>query len=315
MCFYRIKRVLMVLNDMDDLIAGFTQSIPKSGYSIQSLDSIDLKHGNEEGSRKMVEALIWPKGRDSMTSHQPLVEQPALFYKFADLGYSPTNSDILAFANRYGWLGQIESLVDPSTMMFEGNSPNARQNVISGEPIDQWFRQLNQYIPYLELWEAIVAGDQTYLASVIHWYDNVGSVSYGKQSVGSILIASMNNDRALFQTFAPGELLRPAKVVLTRVINQKLSDLCSPSLLFKHRSYTQSHLYFACKNLLGVIWLQFAKAVESNMEYRRCAHCSKPFIPNLGERGKKKKFCTDACKSKNYRAKLKQPRKTKPKVH
>jgi hypothetical protein len=297
---------------MDDLIASFTQSIPQSGYLLRALETVDLKQRSDNTANRMVDALVWPKGRESVTSYEPLVEQPALFYKFADLGHTPANDEIVTFANRYGWLGEIETVVDPSEKLNQRTNALVHQKVISAELLEHWYRQLNHYIPYLELWEAITAGDETYLASVIHWYDDEGTVSYGKQGVGSMLIASENNDRELLQSFAPGELLRPAKVTLTRAINRNLNILCSPALLFNERSYSDSHLYFVCKNLLGVIWLQFAKAVESNAEYRRCAQCSQPFIPHPGERGKKKKFCTDACKSKNYRAKIK-PSKPKEK--
>lgn len=301
---------------MDDLIASFRQAIPKSGYRIQLLETIDLT-GEGGTQQRMLETLTWPTGRDSFNSYEPLIDQPALFYRFADLGSSPSNEDLLKFANQYGWLGDLVSVVDRSSSLIQGMDTSSHQKVISAEPLDHWYRHLNQFIPYMELWEAITADEQAYLASVIHWYDDKGAVSYGKEGVGSMLIASSNTDQELLQSFVPGELQRPAKVALARTINRNLGKLCKPALLFNERSYSDSHLYFMCRNLLGVIWLQFAKAVESNIEYRRCAQCSQPFIPHPGERGKKKKFCTDACKSKNYRSKLKQSRSTeaKPKVH
>lgn len=298
---------------MDDLIASFRQVIPRSGYIIQLLETIDLSVDKSDTSARMVESLIWPGGRDTFTSYEPLVDQPALFYKFADLGYTPSNDEIRNFANRYGWLGKIESVVDPAELLNQHGDAPFHQKILSAELLEHWLQQLNHFIPYMELWEAASSDDQEYLASVIHWYDDYESVSYGKPGVGSMLIASANSDKELLQSFAPGEMVRPAKVTLTRAINRNLGKLCSPALLFNERSYSESHLYFVCKNLLGVIWLQFAKAVASNVEYRRCVECSQPFIPHLGERGKKKKFCTDACKSKNYRNKLKQSKSNKSK--
>ncbi|MEM7358204.1 MAG: hypothetical protein AAF431_03795 [Pseudomonadota bacterium] len=290
---------------MDDLIASFTQSLPQSGYKIRRLETVDLRHEAGNTESRMVDVLTWPGGRNASKTYQPLEEQPALFYKFADLGSEPSSEEILVFANQYGWLGNMESVVDPTELLTSATGGTTYQNVISGELLEHWYRELNHYIPLLELWEAISAKDSRYLASVVHWHDDLSTVSYGNPGVSSMLVASTGTDKELLQSFAPGELQRPAMVALVRAVNKKLGSLCSPALLFEGRSYTDSHLYFVCENLLGVIWLQFAKAVESNIEYRRCHECSQPFIPHPGERGKKKKFCTDACKSRNYRNKRK----------
>ena len=62
----------------------------------------------------------------------------------------------------------------------------------------------------------------------------------------------------------PGDVIAPAKILLTRVINQRLSEHCSPAILFKGINYQESHLYYRSNNLLGVIWLQFARSVANN---------------------------------------------------
>ena len=116
-------------------------------------------------------------------------------------------------------------------------------------------------------------------------------------------IASTSINVELFRSLIPGDVAAPAKILTARIINEQLSQHCSPSLLFKGISYQESHLYFRCNNLLGVIWLQFARAVASKSEHRRCVECGSPFLPSGSERGRKKQFCTDACKSRNYRKK------------
>jgi hypothetical protein len=193
---------------MDDLIASFRQAVPQSGYTIKNLETINVRHDDSDSPPRMVESLVWPAGRDAYRSYEPLVEQPALFYKFADLGCLPSNREILDFANSYGGLGKIESVVDPFEMSNKRAGQTLHQKVISAELLEYWFQQLNLFIPYLELWEAIACNDQEYLASVIHWHDDNESVSYGKPGVGSMLIASANHDNELLQSFAPSELAR-----------------------------------------------------------------------------------------------------------
>ena len=58
------------------------------------------------------------------------------------------------------------------------------------------------------------------------------------------------------------------------------------------------------KNLLGHMWYQLARSYELKNDYRVCDTCSSPFVARA-ERGKKRRFCSDKCKSKNWRDGLK----------
>ena len=285
---------------MNELIASFVQHIPGDGYRLRMLEPVHLDRPHATDSS--AEALCWPTQGEHSRSYQPLIEEESLFYRFADLGANPDSQEILAFANRYGWMGKGDPAVEAD--ISYSDTLKASRQVISAEFTEDWRQQLSSLIPFLDLWHAVATHDDAYLRSVIAWHPESSSVTYQYKSMSSILIASSSMNAELFTTLTPGDIIAPAKVLLTRIINQQLSEHCSPALLFRGFSYQESHLYFRCNNLLGVIWLQFARAVANNTVHRRCVECASPFLPSRTERGRKKQFCTDACKSRNYRNKI-----------
>ncbi|TQV89377.1 hypothetical protein [Aliikangiella coralliicola] len=282
---------------MNELTTSFVQQIPEEGYQLKMLKvfQLDNSHTQSEGA----EALCWPMRVEHCRNYQPLVEDEALFYQFADLGLQPESHEILAFANQYGWLGNGESAIEAKSQCSD--VVEVSSNIITAEFINDWRQQLRSFIPFLELWQAISGNDDAYLRKVIYWNPDSSSVAYGNPNVSSILIASMSMNVDLYTTLTPGDVVTPARVLLTRIINQRLREHCYPALLFNGMSYRDSYLGFRCDNLLGAIWLLFARSVANNSIHRRCAECAAPFIPSRSERGRKKRFCTDACKSKNYR--------------
>jgi hypothetical protein len=297
----------------NELIASYVQHIPSDGYQCRTLQPLNLETGQEGERPQEQAALAWPQFAERTRHYQPMVDEPALLYKFADLGMSPDDADVLAFANRYGWLGLNQACISADAL--HEASAGVPQAVINGEFIIHWHRALSDLIPYLELWHAAAGKDLDYLRSVIHWDPELSAVTYGYRGLNSVLIASKAVDAELLATLTPGDVTTPAKVLLARVINQKMSEHCSPALLFGGATYKRAQLHFRCNSLLGVMWLQFAQVVADEIVHRRCVECSTPFLPSKSERGKKKRFCTDACKSRNYRNRVqnklqsKKPRK------
>lgn len=280
---------------MDELAAGYTQHVPDCGYTLVSLRPIEKTENIYSGN-----ALVWPEGTQAERRYQPFTDEPALFCHFADLGQSPSLTSLLSFTAKFGWLGIGIPAVEEQPPEHE----NQTQRVMTGEFLDQWTQTLKNYGPLFDLWQALATADTDYLKSVIKWNTESSSVYYQYQDSNFIVIASLSMNPDVYAGLTQGDVTSPARILLSRMINQQLSLHCSPALLFLNHNHTQSRLHFRCENLLGVIWLQLADAVANDLEIRRCAECSQPFIPSKGERGKKKRFCTDACKSRNYRRNL-----------
>jgi hypothetical protein len=57
------------------------------------------------------------------------------------------------------------------------------------------------------------------------------------------------------------------------------------------------------KSLLGCAWFQFAAVVEGSAEVQRCVACAAPFIvTHTDNRRGHRRYCTDSCKQRSYRA-------------
>jgi hypothetical protein len=56
-------------------------------------------------------------------------------------------------------------------------------------------------------------------------------------------------------------------------------------------------------SLLGAAWFQFAHVVEGSAEVQRCVACASPFIiTHTDTRRGHRRYCTDSCKQRSYRA-------------
>lgn len=56
------------------------------------------------------------------------------------------------------------------------------------------------------------------------------------------------------------------------------------------------------RNLIGFIWLQFARAVEGNRDYQQCQACGRFFEIGSNQTSRSdKKFCTPTCKANAHR--------------
>jgi hypothetical protein len=102
--------------------------------------------------------------------------------------------------------------------------------------------------------------------------------------------------------FRPGDVLMPALIQAQRWLNEKLDGNASPQLRYDERT-TRQVFQIVPKTLLAAMWFQFAQAVEGNRDYRACKECGAWFEVGTkrGAFNKNRLFCSDKCKSKDYR--------------
>jgi hypothetical protein len=108
---------------------------------------------------------------------------------------------------------------------------------------------------------------------------------------------------------SPKDVLPPAKYLIANWINDHLFDQSDAHFHF-HRKTNKFMIRIAPRNLLSAIWLQFAQAVMGNKSYRPCKTCGTWLEISKEDEGfsKNREFCSDACKSRDYRSRKEQAR-------
>ena len=81
---------------------------------------------------------------------------------------------------------------------------------------------------------------------------------------------------SVLDLFHPGDVLVPASFVVQRMINEKLKGNATPQLRYNPETGTRVLQVFP-DNLLSQMWLQFARAIAGNLQYRACKECNKWF--------------------------------------
>ena len=248
----------------------------------------------------------------------PLEDHTALFRIFADT--DPTEEGILEFANKYGFLGHDPSISIPIKL------PNDGGEVLGlGESIQSWKKEISIILTAVTLWDLAESNDIKELKKFIHWKGKhtviykfgIKSIKrkgkWPKFQVGRSIIAMDENENDRFRPelmarFRPGDLNHPARCHVQNMINDRIEGLVSSRMLWESERDRLS-LYFVPSSLLGAMWLQFAQAIDGDKKYRRCQECRKPYEISPEKARTSKFYCSNACRSKNYRDRQAKARK------
>jgi len=92
----------------------------------------------------------------------------------------------------------------------------------------------------------------------------------------------------------------PAKLYLDRLINKRIQEQVSPRLVSPLEAEDKPSLSFFPKHLLGCLWLQLARAITGNKQFRRCVVCQTFIEISTDQTGSRegKKTCSDRCRQK-----------------
>jgi hypothetical protein len=257
---------------------------------------------------------------------------PNLFLLFADT--PDTKEGIRSFADLYGLLGLNGP--DGAVMLPIGplyGSPRKRA-LSTGELFSAWRREAREMRQAVSLWSALreaQSGDMTRLSTHIRWAGN-NLVYYDDQpdrplpaearllGIASLfrkrtadnhedgfrtvaVIASEKLNPHWLKLFRFGDYLMPAKYYLQKLVNEQLKARVSPQLLWNlRRNRPDLALFFVPQNLLGLMWLQLAEAVNGNRGYRQCSACGTwMVITPEGTGSRSSRFtCSNACRMKVY---------------
>jgi hypothetical protein len=293
------------LTRVADEFAYFQWQVNSAGYDWTSARTVsDLQEGRSESR------LIGEVSPGLLHSYEPLKTFSSLFRTFG-LSTEPTESDIRRFANEYGLLGGSPELQLPPAPSGIYEFRDWR----TGETLESWALEIATMRRLIHLWEAAKESRTSDLKKAISWqHDAVYFVDHSPLQLPAsmrlkpveceCIAAAAHIHEDMFARLRQGDLFGPAYFYLQTVINDKLGKHnVRPSLLWSSTPERLS-LNIVPKNLIGCLWLQFAKAVEGGKTYRQCANCRAWFeIGRGGGARSDKRHCSGTCKASSHRKK------------
>ena len=266
--------------------------------------------------------LVQRPGAD--TPNQPLSQRryepqqfTGLYLMFKELTPCPTA--IQYFANRFGFLmshghpplriahldydGVDRLLYVPG---WYGNNIG-----IHGEHFTEWKEEILSVQEAVTIWKAARSGNPDVLSQYIYWRPPSRNFPDGEPWFRSKIRRYCYHPRLLNpplqdhdsepvwlyadpHTFSPGDLVEPALVVVSRIVTLAMERRVPTGLTFQPGTDTHPRLSGVPKDLLAVIWQQFANAVAGDKEYKDCEFCGDPFEVGPGAANRNRRFCSDS---------------------
>jgi hypothetical protein len=290
-------------------VYSFFWPVPKAGYEwIQA----KIQPGYDPTAEQTPQWVLTPVGIvQTMQPYSPLKEFSGLYRTFSQL--PPEDRDaILAFANKYGDFGYSKQLVLPPKI------EPGQKVYYHGETLSDWSLAIDAMHTAVVIWDMVMKGDRAGLSQRIRWqeaeYEEVGTGggrpegwiydTHPDLPVGTGPVhRRLEFIRPVLDLFKPGDVLTPAAFLVQRWVSERLERRISPQLLYDV-DRGKRVIQIVPNTLLDAMWLQFARAIEGDKEYRACKECGRWFEISdrqADRRTKRREFCSDPCKSRDYR--------------
>jgi len=107
-----------------------------------------------------------------------------------------------------------------------------------------------------------------------------------------------------------GRLREAAPLFIQEITNRKLQNWVSPALQLGNGTSRALLLGQHSPSLAGMIWLQFARAIAQG-RVKCCAECSELLISGDKTSRIDREYCSQACKQREYRARVKKKKAAK----
>jgi hypothetical protein len=299
----------------------FRQAVPVDGFrwvqarlvvSDREFTARDVRHNRhlEDKPQWVLTSRIVGGASYRRRVGNPFERHTGLFRNFARL--PETQEATLGFANEFGVLGISRELGPPEERTGDVQAT-------TGETWKDWVLSITDMRRAIEIWDMVVASNEAGLAKFIRWQDEGWDDARQVTRFACwIYDTHAHLPRGLAVPFPGrrgeaielvgdlvkrGEILTPAAYLVQRWINDHLESRVSPRLVF-NADLDKRVMQIVPKNLLAGMWLQFARAVEGNTQFRACRECGDWFAlshKQADRRTVRREFCSDPCKSKNYR--------------
>ena len=281
---------------MSDNLYEFAWRVPTTGH--RTITTYDTRKTQKESRTYLTEEI--PRGgKIEYRTTRPLTTLRGQLHRlFADL--EPTETAIVDFADRHGRLGGDVQ----ATIPVEPN-PAGGGIVGFGDELRKWTAEIFALNDAVTLWDLAKQHDTEALAAHIVWDEvSVEARFEDDRHFDRRVLANRDdpNQRALFESLEPGDLIGPAMLAVEQIVNKHLWGKRRVSTKMSWNAARQSmEQHFMPTCLIGCIWLDFMLAATGNIEYRRCAHCGTAFEVSI--RGKRKLYCSNACRVAHHKAK------------
>jgi hypothetical protein len=267
------------------------------GYRVHSLPLPGA--GQDDASGERVPVLV-PCDEHGLRRWEPFDEEPALFRIFAET--DPTPEGILGFVNRYG------PLLGPANFFGSADA----QSVGAIRCMILWLRHL------LHLWDSIEDNDLKALRQIVQFRN--GTIYFQK-----VLMQAASGHAHYRLDWNPARTrATPGKAWLEATPPFSLSDVRALAMLCLSgelgselhadcrivvrpqvrvgvvQEYDRPAFVIAPTSLWGLLVLQFAKAVEGERRYQRCAVCRRWFLLAPGINRADRQTCSGTCRNRLY---------------
>lgn len=276
---------------------AFNWEVNRSGYEIVEA-LIKFKPG-EKGSGE-VGRFVVRQSPVKETNYKVHMAGPGLFQTFAEV--EPTEDGIKAFAKEHGLLSEKRFT---QTVI---NNPKLPYSHRQGELVSVWQREIKEMSRVTTLWNRANAGDTEWLAKHIVRPPSTNLISYPEPMNNGYLNCNAFNSITLgeVEPLEPGDLIKPARALVARMVDRQLKRSVSPRLLFVREGKEQGNtaMRLVPNDLLGAFWLQFAQAVAQGDRYFVCEVCGTWFVAKRMQGSKPMRhYCPNKkCKYKAFRA-------------
>jgi hypothetical protein len=271
----------------------FNMLVPLEGYSWSGDVTPSRLFGKQNSEKLGPEPYMvmkapahWGAAAIPCQSYFPLLAMPQLFQLFRNLNLD--RDSILAFANRYGWLGNT------------GKVDQGKHLWIEAMGLSQWHEEIQAMIVAHHLWDCVQRDDRHTLRDYFAWDRATFNVRLSmaiqeREILPKSHSAMTAEDPSSFTLTPPfltfdkwlidatnvgslqaigwnrDDLLGPARLAVMNIVNPRLGAYCHPHLYLDKRGLPVGHL--TPVNLLGCLWLQFYLTMIGQLKLRRCTVC------------------------------------------
>jgi hypothetical protein len=284
----------------------FHWEVPEGGYRWvdarslggNCLEVVESANAAENTLPVLIRQAAWMR---PARRYAPLDEVSGLFRVLADVDLS--RDGILAFANRYGELGNTQVNVSDPKLQASGQIPNRL-----GESWPEWVDAIKSLRLAIGLWEMARSGDMEGLAQHVQWVDDDLAYCFSDRQWMKAPYPLPPGERCwhisrsmddMYSHICPKDLVEPARYCVQIEMNRQLWGI--GARLMWDRTHTKQELCFVPTHLLAALWLQFAQAVDGNKGYQSCEQCGLWFERSPKMARADKQFCTNACRSRAAR--------------
>ncbi|MHB9036312.1 MAG: hypothetical protein ACYC64_06570 [Armatimonadota bacterium] len=265
--------------------------------------------GPEASLEEHLSALdeTWKNANTTTSREYSTADVPDLYRKFANTQI--TKEAILAFANKYGFIGVGESTVIAEDVNPDGSHWQKRRTVEFGHVWASELASMHTAVEILDLMDEALGTNVEELSKQFIWTNSSWHIKGdcllpGYSNQGKIDWIDLNiwaDDPKTFASFASDDITGVAIEFLRTVANQHLAGRINASIVWDNE-HTKTMLVYKPTSLLGAMWMQFAAALTRTNNSRSCIECGKLF--DFVRRNRV--FCSEACQKRYGRRKARQ---------